>query len=133
MNKVTIIGYNYEGAHFRGIPSDTDQTVLSITISSDSEADLCDWILDNFSYGACDECKTLERLIEGYEDLAISNHDGCGGVYEIAIDGNKRFDDSEEEWSWQDEVGDEGILLLEDVVLNDNTPSLNEMVCNQKG
>ena len=81
--KLTIRGWNYEGAHFRGIESNTDERPLRITLNGD-EADIVNYILDEFSYGPDEDTQlSLDELIEGFENGVIMNGDGCGCVLEI--------------------------------------------------
>lgn len=90
MNKITIKGWNYEGAHFRGIASDTDGVTHSITLVYEDERSLVDWILYSYSYGNDDDgdaIQTLEEMIAGYKNLDISNGDGCGCIGQLIIDG----------------------------------------------
>ena len=88
MKKITIFGWNYEGAHFRGIASATDNTSLIITLQAKDEGVICDWILEQFAYGPRDDIQTFKDLVEGYDLGDIPNSDGCGGVCKIKI-GNR--------------------------------------------
>lgn len=128
--KVTISGFNYEGALFRGIPSDTDQRMLTITLESNNERDLCGWILDEFSYGDDDEIATLKELAEGYNNGDVINMDGCGGVFEMIVKGEKLFDDNVEgEWDWREQITEEDPLMeLGTVNIDKDTRSLNSIV-----
>ena len=83
--KITIQGWNYEGAHFRMIASDTDETPHSITLVGEDEALLCDWILESYSYGPMDNVKTLHDLVTAYDTGETPNGDGCGGIAEIIV------------------------------------------------
>lgn len=78
--QVTIFGWNYEGAHFRGLPSPTDETFLKVTLTG-TEQEIAQAITREFAYG--DEVKTFQDVIDGYANLTIPNGDGCGGVVRI--------------------------------------------------
>lgn len=127
MFKITITGSNYEGAHFRGFPSDTDNTPLRITISAKDESTICDWVLEEFSYGARDEIETLDDLVLGYEAGIISNGDGCGYVGQIMFGDEVVFQDH----YFDEDFPVEEILTLKDVNV-DIPMDLNTMVAEQK-
>lgn len=83
--KVTITGWNYEGARFRGIASNSDEVMHNITLVGEDEKLLCDWILESYSYGPIGDVQTLHDLVKGYDSCEISNADGCGGVAQIIV------------------------------------------------
>ncbi len=86
---VTIHGTNYEGAHFRGFASDTDDVQVMINITG-SENAIARYVLENFSYGT-DEKLTISQLVDDYKRHRTPQWDGCGGVVRIAVDGKEVF------------------------------------------
>lgn len=96
--KIKITGWNYEGAKFRGIPSDTDEVLHTLEIEG-SEYDITNTILENYSYGADEDVNiSLARLCAKYKRGLIPNGDGCGGILKIEKEGVVLFqhDDCEE-------------------------------------
>lgn len=91
---VTIHGTNYEGAHFRGFASATDNLPVMINVTG-TEHNIARYVLENFSYGLDpDDTTSIRELIQGYKSGETPQWDGCGGVVRIAVDGVQRFVDT---------------------------------------
>lgn len=86
---VTIWGTTYEGAHFRGFASDTDDLPVMISLTG-TEQNICRYILENFSY-CTDEKFSVAKLVDEYKNGNIPQWDGCGGVVRIVVDGKQVF------------------------------------------
>ncbi len=80
--QITIIGWNYEGAAFRGIESSTDEQTVDLTLIGD-EQDIVNFVLEQFSYGSDEAITSVADLAAGYENEDIPNGDGCGGVIRL--------------------------------------------------
>jgi hypothetical protein len=130
---VTVWGTNYEGAHFRGFESDTDNTPVMINLTGNSLV-IGQYILENFSYGSNDEGINLDTLVRDYVQGGVPQWDGCGGVARIAIDGVEVFREEEaidhfnERTPWLD-LGTINVDEVDDVF-----DHLNELVqtCKRK-
>jgi hypothetical protein len=131
--KIEVTGSNYEGAHFRGIPSPTDDTSLKITLVCDNERMLCDWILDNFSYGPDEDVTCISTLAFAYKRQSVVNGDGCGMVAMLREGDNVLFLDEEYLETCTDDP--RGILDLGEHTLTRDVPynSLNKIVELKRG
>lgn len=89
--KVEIHACNYEGAHFRGIESDTDGRALKFTLIGD-ENDIVVYLRENFSYGDDDDNLTIRDLANNIKNGDEPVFDGCGAVLKIEYEGNVLVD-----------------------------------------
>jgi hypothetical protein len=100
--KVIVHGVNYEGAHFRGFESDTDESLVQVELHGE-EQKVVDFILDNLSYGNdgwgdedetdpdCDgKIHTITEMCSSLRTGETPIFDGCGAVLKIQIVGSKR-------------------------------------------
>lgn len=81
--KIVVHGVNYEGAHFRGIASDTDDKQVLLTVEGE-EQQVVNYLLSNFSYGPDESVATVADLVVGLANNNIPIFDGCGGILKIS-------------------------------------------------
>lgn len=102
--EVTVFGFNYEGAHFRGIACATDNRYVKLNIQGE-EHQIVNFIMENFAWGAGGddgEPVTLALLVTGMEEYGLGMFDGAGGAIKITegdtvhVDMTEEFDLSEE-------------------------------------
>lgn len=84
---------NYEGAHFRGIKSDTDETLCILPIKGE-ETKICTFLLNNCSYGQNSDkpINTINDLCVLLKHDSIPVFDGCGAILVIEQDGKALVD-----------------------------------------
>lgn len=80
--KLVVHGVNYEGAHFRGIESNTDDILVKLTVEGE-EQQVVDYLLHNFSYGPDESITTVQQLVDGLKGNNVPIFDGCGGLLKI--------------------------------------------------
>lgn len=90
--KLTVYGYNYTGAIWRGLDGTDDGRFVKVTFVGD-ERQLVTAVLDNFGYGEDDQYQTLEQLKAAYAEHDLPNGDGCGFVLLAETEDGKRIID----------------------------------------
>ena len=118
--KVTITGANYEGASFRGIDSEIDDTFVQLQITGSDEVQIANYISWNFSYG--NEYDSLSELIADYNSDNIPNGDGCGVVTSINVNDELVFEDE----NFSEEYDEPPLPLA--INLDTDQTELNELI-----